>query len=135
MSINGSISVNVLFHDTDGTTSLKISSLRSNTDYGTGKVAVLTGTASTAAFSFSALGATTYRDASGSLVSFSAISRVAFAWSGPTERVLSEVDDNQYLLRSANNRVAVSDVPNFTSRPQISDGTGTGTYTIILYGT
>lgn len=135
MSINGSISVNVLFHDTDGTTSLKISSLRSNTDYGTGKVAVLTGTASTAAVSFSALGATTYRDASGSLVSFSAISRVAFAWSGSSERVLREQDDNQYLLRSANNHVAVSDVPNSPSRPQISEGTGTGTYTIILYGT
>ena len=135
MSINGSISVNVLFHDTDGTTSLKILSLRSNTDYGTGKVAVLTGTASTAAVSFSTLGATTYRDASGSLVSFLAISRVAFAWSGSSERVLREQDDNQYLLRSANNHVAVSDVPDFSSRPQISEGTGTGTYTIILYGT
>lgn len=135
MSINGSISVNALFHDTDGTTSLKIVSLKSSDQYTTGKVAILTGTAGTAAVSFSNFGATTYRDASGALVSFNEVYRIAFSWSGSSERVLTESGDNAFLLRSTSSRIAVSDVPGIAVTPSVLAGTGTGTYAIVLYGT
>jgi hypothetical protein len=135
MSIEGSINVSALFHDKDGTTSLKVVSLESSTAYTTGKVALLTGTAGTAAVSFSTIGATAYRDASGSLVSFSAVQKVAFSWSGSSARVLSDLNDNAFVMRSANNAVAVSDATNFNIQPELSGGVGTGTYTIVLYGT
>jgi hypothetical protein len=44
MAIDGRINVDVLFHDTDGTTSLKVVSLEDSTAYTTGKVAIVTGT-------------------------------------------------------------------------------------------
>ena len=135
MSLNGSISVNALFHDTDGTTSLKIVSLKSTEEYTTGKVAVLTGTAGTSAVSFSSLGATTYKDASGNAVSFSGVRRLLFSWSGTEERVLLDQADSVFLLRSKSSSISVSDCTNFLVEPRIEIGNGTGTYTIVLYGT
>jgi hypothetical protein len=44
MAIDGRINVDVLFHDTDGTTSLKVVSLEDSTAYTTGQVAIVTGT-------------------------------------------------------------------------------------------
>ena len=40
MSIEGSINVSALFHDRDGTTAMKVLSLRSSDEYTTGKVRI-----------------------------------------------------------------------------------------------
>ena len=48
MSLEGRINVDVLFHDKDGTASLKVTSLQDSRAYTTGKVAVITGTLGTA---------------------------------------------------------------------------------------
>jgi len=135
MAINGRIGVDAVFHDTDGTTSLKIVSLQSTQEYTTGKVAILTGTAGTSAVSFSNLGATTYKDASGNAVSFSGVRRLLFSWSGAEERVLVDQTDSVFLLRSKSSSISVSDCTNFPVGPRIEVGVGTGTYTIVLYGT
>jgi hypothetical protein len=78
MAIDGRINVDVLFHDTDGTTSLKVVSLEDSTAYTTGKVAIVTGTCGTTEVSVS-ISPGTYRDASGAIVNFTSVSRFAFA--------------------------------------------------------
>ena len=135
MSIEGRINVDCLFHDKDGTASLKVVSLQVSTEYTTGKVAFITGTAGTAQVSFASIGPTSYKNAAGDTVSFSAVQRVAFSWGGTSERTLAEIVDSVFILRSKSGSVAVSDCTASTVQPQVSSGVGTGTYTIILYGT
>ena len=135
MSIEGRINVDCLFHDKDGTASLKVVSLQVSTEYTTGKVAFITGTAGTAQVSFASIGPTSYKNAAGDTVSFSAVQRVAFSWGGTSERTLAEISDSVFILRSKSGSVAVSDCTASTVQPQVSSGVGTGTYTIILYGT
>ena len=126
MSISGSISVNALFHDTDGTTSLKIVSLKSSDEYTTGKVAIVTGTVGTSSVSISCL-PTTYRSASGALVSFSSVSRIVFQASSACT-----IDDGANSLVDQT-LCAFKGV----SQPDISVVTSahTASYTIVLYGT
>ena len=135
MSIEGRINVDCLFHDKDGTASLKVVSLQDSKEYTTGKVAIITGTAGTAQVSFASIGPTSYKNAAGDTVSFSAVQRVAFSWGGTSERTLAEISDSVFILRSKSGSVAVSDCTASTVQPQVSSGVGTGTYTIILYGT
>jgi hypothetical protein len=138
MPLEGRISVDVGFTDTDssgGAQSLKRIALVDATSYTTGKVAVLTGTAGTAAVAFSTLGATTYRDASGALVTFSAAERLVFSWSGSSSRLLSETSDDLFKIYSANGQPAATRLNQFVFQPALSAGTGTGTYTIVIYGT
>jgi hypothetical protein len=141
-NVSGSISVNVEFRDSttsSGVQSLKTIALRETTEYTTGKVAIITGTAGTASVSLGEYGETPYRNSVGSLVNFSSIQRVVFSWSGSSYRELSDVqtDPTAIKLVSAGNRVAVSGFENGASsiQPLIGPGTGTGTYTIVLYGT
>jgi hypothetical protein len=62
------------------------------------------------------------------------VTRLAFSWSGSSERVLTEQSDTYFVLRSKAGSVAVTDVPASTVIQEISSGLGTGTYTIVLYG-
>ena len=136
-NVSGTISVNVEFRDTTtatGVQSLKTVTLREATEYTTGKVAIITGTAGTSAVNLGVLGTTTYRNASGSVVSFSAVTRLAFSWSGSSQRVLTEQTDTFFVLRSNSGSVAVTDVPASDVITEIGAGSGTGTYTIVLYG-
>jgi hypothetical protein len=139
MAVNGRINLDVLFHDTDGTTSLKVVGLEGATEYTTGKVAMLTGTAGTAAVSLGLVGTTpttTYRDAAGQFVSFAVIRRVAFAWSGSSRRVLTDAEYDSFKVASSSAEVCITSfTPSDNINPTISSGTGTGTYTIVLYGT
>jgi hypothetical protein len=137
-NVSGTISVNVEFRDTttsSGVQSLKTVTLREATEYTTGKVAIITGTAGTSAVNLGTIGNTTYRNASGSVVSFSAVTRLAFSWSGSSERVLEEQINMYFVLRSTAGSVAVTDVPVYTVRPEIISGLGTGNYTLVIYGT
>ena len=140
MSVEGRISVDVVFHDTDGTNAINVVTLAKSDAYPSGIVQYLSGTAGTAAFSFGessfqGVGGTTYRNAAGQEVS-SGARRIAFSWSGGTGdiRDLSEIESSAFLLRSANGEVAVcSHLGNATL--QMSSCDTTGTYTLVVYGT
>jgi hypothetical protein len=134
MAINGRINVDVLFHDTDGTTSLKVVSLEGSTELTTGQVAIVTGTCGTAAVAIS-IQPSAYKDASGNLVSFSSVERVVFLSS---RNCLVEETDTQSQVARSLGRVSVGDCSpsaqqNFNIAPQYS--AGTASYTLVLYGT
>jgi hypothetical protein len=134
MAINGRINVDVLFHDTDGTTSLKVVSLEDSTEYTSGQVAIVTGTCGTAAVAIS-IQPSAYKDASGNLVSFNSVERVVFLSS---RNCLVEETDTQSQVARSLGRVSVGDCSpstqqNFNVAPQYS--AGTASYTLVLYGT
>lgn len=130
MSIDGNISVNVLFHDTDGTTSLKVVSLESSTAYTTGKVAVQTGTVGTTAITIDR-DPTSYKDATGNIVSIGTIQRIAFC-AHPFATICDDV--GRIMLASSNRQVAISNDAGGTFNA-IKTTAGTASYTIVLYGT
>jgi hypothetical protein len=134
MAIDGRINVDILFHDTDGTASLKVVSLEDSTAYTSGKVAIVTGTAGTAAVAIS-IQPSAYKDASGNLVSFNSVERVVFVSSRTC--LVEEIDTQSEVARSLG-RVSVGDCEpssqqNFNIAPQYS--AGTASYTLVLYGT
>jgi hypothetical protein len=133
MSIEGRINIDCLFHDKDGTASLKVVSLQDSKAYTTGKVAVVSGTVGTAVVTIQ-VAPTTYRNASGELVSFSEIEAFVVQ-SGQNNLVMT----NPTLTLNAN---SVAVIPQTTGDfdaggqlPTVSTGSGTSTYTILLYGT
>ena len=140
MTIEGRINIDCLFHDKDGTSSLKVVSLQDSKEYTTGKVAIVSGTVGTTAVTFVAQDdgspTSTYRDASGALVSFSEITSVAVKATtanrpllfgdsgGPSSIVIRGSEVLAYPCSvSAGDNVSVRSL------------SGTATYTIILYGT
>jgi hypothetical protein len=133
MAINGRINVDVLFHDTDGTTSLKVVSLEGATEYATGKVAIVTGTVGTTQ-SFIGI-PVDYRDAAGNLSTITLPSRVAFSATGGT--IVKLADANSLGLFSKGGSVSVSDVVPADDGLAVNvEGTaGTASYTLVLYGT
>ena len=133
MSVEGRISVDVVFHDTDGANAINVVSLQSATEYTTGKVAVITGTAGTAQTAISISGV--YRDASGQLVDIQP-QRIAFAWDGINSRLMEVKDDSDaitLLLRSRRGEAAVASHGGATYVVLRSSGGNTGNYTIILH--
>jgi hypothetical protein len=135
MAINGRMNVDVLFHDTDGTTSLKVVSLEDSTEYTTGKVAIVTGTCGTAGATVFPSN-TQYKDSVGNVVAFAQVSRVAFTSSRPCELLdngeqktiawsAGNVSLNDYSVAAGEDYFAIT--PVFTS--------GTASYTLVLYGT
>jgi hypothetical protein len=139
MSVEGRISVDVVFHDTDGTNAINVLTLQKSDAYPSGIVQYLSGTAGTAAFTFGeggfqGVGGTTYRNAAGQEVSSNA-RRIAFSWSGGAGdiRDLSEVESGAFLLRSVNGEVAVSSNGGNAALSMSACAT-TGTYTLVVYG-
>lgn len=135
MSIEGRIAVDVGFADSatsGGVQSLKKISLSDTQAYTSGKVAIITGTCSTAAVSISTA-PTTYRDASGSLVSFTSLSRIAFSATPLAAVDVSQVTgggDNS--IASRNGSISVVDTSAVTF---VYTTAGTASYTLVLYGT
>jgi hypothetical protein len=129
MAINGRINVDVLFHDTDGTTSLKVVSLEDSTEYTSGKVAVVTGTVGTSEVTVYVSGVTDYKDAAGDAVTISNIQRLAYKASGQRVRFYDGFAE----------RYASGDVVNVTQVEGVSMSVqttaGTASYTLVLYGT
>ena len=140
MSINGRINIDVLFHDKNGTAYLKVVSLQDSREYATGKVAIVSGTIGTTEVTFATSSnggaASTYRDASGTLVSFLSFSKVVVKATA-ANRPLSLRD--QSLDVSIN--VLAEEVLVYPCEISPSQGvavssvSGTASYTIILYGT
>ena len=140
MSIEGRIAIDVGFTDTYTASvvqSVQRISLTSTDSYATGKIAVLSGTASTASLQLDSYSVTpTYRDSSGNVVTFNVIRRIMFSWSGTNQRTLTDSEYNNFKLLSSAGAVSLTEfAPSDTVAPLISSGTGTGTYTIVLYGT
>jgi hypothetical protein len=140
MSIEGRIAIDVGFTDTYTASvvqSVQRISLTSTDAYATGKVAVLSGTASTASLQLASYSVTpTYRDSSGNVVTFNVIRRIMFSWSGTNQRTLTDSEYNNFKLLSSAGAVSLTEfAPSDTVAPLVSSGTGTGTYTIVLYGT
>lgn len=135
MSIEGRIAVDASFSDlTTGTNSqsLKRLAVTSTDAYSTGKVALVTGTCGTAAVSV-AVAPSTFRDSSGSVVSFATVSRFAFSASAPA--VCSEAAGVAVAV-SDGNRVAVGDSRNGgTAGFNVSAYSGTASYSLVIVGT
>jgi len=133
MALDGRITVDVLFHDTDGTASLKVVSLEDSQEYTSGKVAIVTGTVGTSGVTVYSSGTTTpaYRDASGSIVSFSDVSRVALL--GTPAVQASEPGANRVSARSSGELAVVSCFESPGTITVVSDS-GTSSYTLVLYG-
>lgn len=138
--IKGRFGVDVQFTDSTtggGVQSLKTLSLQHATEYDFGKVAIVTGTCGTAVVTVP-LSPTSYRDSSGNLVSFSSVSRVAFAADGPKLVACDGIGGcgvNDWTLYSRAGQIAVSEAVE-TSQFSINvfDTAGTASFTLIMYG-
>lgn len=131
MSVTGRVNVGVVFHDTDGDSSIKVVSLDDARAYTTGKVASVSGTCGTAAVSIS-LGSLGYRDASGALVTLTSVTDVFF--SATADSVLTATGASASLWATGN-RVSATALPVAPSGLTVASRTGTASYTIVLHGT
>ena len=131
MSIEGRINVDVLFHDKDGTASLKVLSLQDADAYTSGAVAYWSGTCGTTSVTLT-FGPTTYRDASGALVSVApgGSGRIAFHASGNGGQ-LTQTNGSVYLMSQTHACVSNIDEQESVS---ISALNGTTRYTVIVWG-
>lgn len=140
MPLEGRIAIDLGFTDTatgtDTVQSLKRISLIESTGVTTGKVALVSGTASTVATQLwsvnDGLRFGGYRDASGNAVTFASVSRVALQANGASGTVIEDVDLGVVELLSLSNRIAVAD--NVGSNLQIRTLSGTSSFTAVLYG-
>jgi len=139
MAINGRINVDVLFHDTDGTTSLKVVSLEDSTEHTTGRVAVVTGTVGSAVVTIQT-SPSIYRDSSGETVDFDQgdglVRRIAFQATG----VRCKLSFQGGNLAYSSGAVSVIDTLGVVAAGDplsiARDTTaGTASYTLVLYGT
>ena len=141
-NVRGRIAVDVQFTDStasSGVQSLKTITLQDATEYTTGKVAIVTGTMSTATVSVPRT-AVPYLNSLGSQVSMSQWNRLAFSSTGPAGVYFSTSFPAVAGPRSIDGQVALSTIPDaFTASSFISilpDYTaGTSSYTLVIYGT
>lgn len=133
MSIEGRTNVDVLFHDLDGTSAVRIVSMVSSDYLASGKVAIVSGTHGPSSHTI-AKNSTGYKDASGAEVSFSTITRIGLKASHP---MTLSTQGSAVIVRSDANRVSFSDASmdngNLTLTPLYT--AGTGAYTVFIYGT
>lgn len=129
MALDGRINVDVLFHDTDGTTSLKVVSLEDSTAYTTGKVAIVAGTCGTTEVALYSSGVTDYKNAAGDSVTINNIELVAFRATGQRVRFY-----DGYAERYASGGVVNVAQPEGVSM-SVYTTAGTASYTLVLYGT
>lgn len=144
MPLEGRIAIDLGFTDTatgtDAVQSLKRISLVESTGVTTGKVALVSGTASTAAASLwnasdgsqlDAFGG--YRDASGQPVTFTTVSRIALQGSGTSGVVIEDQGLSVVEMLSVGNQIAVG---NHNGGQHITIRTlgGTASFTAVLYG-
>lgn len=134
MAIDGRINVDVLFHDTDGTTALKVVSLEDSTAYTTGKVAIVTGTCGTA-YAQVNIPPTAYKDAAGNASTITLPSRIAFSATG--NNLVQLQDANGLAMFSKGGSASVSDMFPADDSVQIRvfATAGTASYTLVIYGT
>lgn len=133
MSLLGKFAIDVQFSDSTtstGVKSVKTVTLQHATEYDFGKVAIVTGTCGTATVSVP-VSPTTYKDSSGAAVSFSSVSRAAFA-ADAAGRVKCD-GTGDWTLYSRVGQVAVSEAFE-TASFSISTTAGTSAWTLVMYG-
>ncbi len=132
MTIEGRIGIDVLFHDTDGTNAINVVSLQNVTAISTGTVAVASGVVGTSAVSV-LIDPTTYRDASGNVVSLTYVNQIVFKCSA--ECSVEESSGRAWTRCAANGVVVLGTeqggIDGFVVGPI---GSGTATYTLVMYG-
>lgn len=131
MSIEGRINVDCLFHDKDGTASLKVVSLQDSDAYTTGQVAYWSGTCGTTAVTLSFY-PTTYKDASGELVGVQpgGTGRIAFLASG-NGGLVTQANGAMYLM-SQGGHACVSNIDEQES-VSVAALQGTTSYSIVVW--
>lgn len=139
MSIEGRITVDALFHDRSGER-LKVVSLQDSKEYTTGKVLIVSGTVGTTEVTFatSSTGsaASTYRDASGGLVSLLTLSRVVIKATAQNRPLVLRDQGADLSINVPAEEVLVYPCEISPSNGvAVSSPSGTASYTIILYGT
>lgn len=133
MSLDGSVSVVFDFNETSsasGVDSLKKVRLASNESYTAGKIAVVSGTISTTIQNVD-LTSLAYRDASGELVTFTNIDRIALVSS---RSAYVELVDTGTKIHADDNKVSVTCVHNTDDTLRVYTTSGTSSYTLALYG-
>lgn len=135
MAVNGNINVNVSFLDKDEQDNVdteKTITLSSSQIYTAGKVAIVSGTCGTASVSVS-FAPTTYANASGQIVSFASVNRIAIKADGNVV-VLSA---SQLAVRASAGHCSVTELSASDSSGPVDLRTtsGTAAYTVVLYGT
>jgi hypothetical protein len=130
MSLEGRINIDCLFHDKDGTASLKVVSLQDSDAYTSGQAAYWSGTCGTTSVTLS-FGPSTYRNASGSLVTVSpsGSGKIVFQASGNGGR-LSQANGLLYLLSQGCACVSNIDEQESVSVAALA---GTARYTVIVW--
>jgi hypothetical protein len=132
MSIEGRIAIDVNFADSSdatGVQSLKKISLAATDTYTTGKVALLTGTCGPDLVTVVNDGVTTYKNASGSAVTFTTLSRCAAQVVGTNVIVY----DNFSTLVCKGGAVSLFEPS--TKTITVNTQSGTASYTLVVYGT
>lgn len=132
MSIEGRMTVDIVYHDKDGSV-LKVLEMEDTESHTTGKAALVTGTAGTNAVTINHTN-TGYSDATGTVVNFTTITRLALKSSRDAQ--LTD-NGNTMKIRSTSNRIAFShsggNCGNLTLTPNYTSGTSS--YTVFIYGT
>ena len=131
MSIEGRIAIDIGFtdtHTTEGVQNVQRIALSVTDSYTSGKAVVLTGTVGTAVVLLDTA-PTTFRDASGSLVSFADTRRVIVETSRPCEIG----DGGNSLVGQTLCMFQVSGTPQIEIHQQATSGTSA--YTAVFYGT
>lgn len=133
-NVRGRIAVDILF--TDSTTSsdeqsLKTLTLQDATEYTTGKVAIVTGTCSTATDILVSVYTPGYTNSSGQSVSFTSISRVAFQASRPARLFVGLTS-----FGNSSGNVSINDYEQPFGGTHFNPRTtaGTASYTLVIYG-
>jgi hypothetical protein len=132
MSIEGRINVDVLFHDKDGTASLKVLSLQDSQQYSGNKVAIVSGTCGTARVTLNLL-PTAYANASGQSVSIPSVARVAFR-AGSVNGAYVYAQNGAVITHSREGRVSVAEHGAEDDFFEIASLSGSTSWTIVLYG-
>jgi hypothetical protein len=140
MSVEGRISVDVVFHDTDGTNAINVVSLQRSKEYATGKVAIISGTASNSpAVVYLPQNGIGYRDASGEIVTFSSVSVLAvFGQDIIAEAIgIAPGFENPGVflsVYSSGEIMSVTQLPYVAEEIQVRAANSESSYTLILYG-
>lgn len=135
MATRGKLAVDIQFTDSTtsavGVNSMKTLAMQQSSEYTTGKVAIVSGTAGTATVSVP-VAPTTYKDSSGDAVSLSGVSWFSFRSSALAS--CTEVAGEGKCV-SDDEMVTISVATGGTAGFSIAADTGTASYTLAIYGT
>lgn len=133
MSIEGRVSVDIVFHDKSvESNAIKVIEIEGTESMSSGKVAYIKGTVGTQQQTLQ-INNTGYRNADGAVVGFSQVTRIGLRAS--REMKLADNQENT-IICSCDDHVAFSQIntgSNLKIKPQYTSGTAS--YTVFLYGT